>query len=321
MPGDLDHAGPVTRILFWFAFMGRTFSVHLGLLLLALVLTAAILRRRRVALASFALAAVLLFPWGLSYFRSPPVRTGIPTLIVMSANLLRGSVGEESLLAEIRRTNPDVILFQEYTPDKAAALVPVLGPLYPHYDEAMRDHAFGQAIYSKFAFVAPPDHAPHAPLRESLAGDLRLGGVVGIQDPQIRVAIDFHGTPVVLHNIHTPPPMGGSYLAEQRRMTAWLCESVGAETRPMILAGDFNCTIESLNAADLRAAGLAEASDIARGRSTTWPTEGPLSWIPGVRIDHQWHNAGLVCVHSEVCAKNASDHRPIVATYELRAAR
>jgi endonuclease/exonuclease/phosphatase (EEP) superfamily protein YafD len=311
----------VTRVLFWFAFMGRTFSPHLGLLLLAFVLIAALFRRRRIALASFALAGVLLFPWAASFLRAAPSRSGAPTLIVMSANLLRGSVGEESLLAEIRRTNPDVILFQEYTPDKAAALRPVLGPLYPHYDEAMRDHAFGQAIFSRFAFVSPADHAPHAALRESLAGALRLGGVVGIQDPQIRVAIDFHGTPVVLHNIHMPPPMGGSYLAEQRRMTAWLCDSAAAETRPLILAGDFNSTPESLNAADLRAAGLFEASDTAKGRSTTWPTEGPLSWIPGVRIDHQWHNVGLVCVRSEVCADNPSDHRPIVATYELRSPR
>lgn len=317
MPGDLDDAGVLRRQLFWVAFMGRTYSVLLGVAVTALAVLALLLKRRAVSMGSFALAAVLLGPWASSLARPLPERSDKPTFTVMSANLLVHVAGESELLAEIRRTDPDIICFQEYTPEKAAILVPALSALYPHQDQAMRDHAFGQAIFSKFPFLSQPDHAPHRALRDAMNSSLRIGGVVGIQDPQIRALVDIRGTPVVIHNIHYPPPMSGSYLAEQRRMTQWLCQSVRDESRPLILAGDFNCTPESLNASDLRAAGLAEIGSVARGRSTTWPTEGMLAWIP-VRIDHQWHNASLDCIQSEVCTPNPSDHRPIVATYVLR---
>jgi endonuclease/exonuclease/phosphatase (EEP) superfamily protein YafD len=317
MPGDLEDAGRLRRGLFWVAFMGRTYSVLLGAMVVALAAVALLLRRRAVAAGSMLLGCVLLGPWAASLVRPLPDRPDMPSFTVMSANLLVHVSAEAELLAEIRRTDPDIICFQEYTPAKAAVLVPALSALYPHQDQAMRDHAFGQAIFSKFPFIAPPDHAPHRALRDQLRDSLRVGGVVGIQDPQIRAVVDVRGTPVVIHNIHYPPPMSGSYLAEQRRMTEWLCASAREETRPLILAGDFNCTPESLNASDLRAAAFAEVGSVARGRSTTWPTEGLLAWIP-VRIDHQWHSEHLACVHSEVCKPNGSDHRPIIAIYALK---
>lgn len=316
-----ESPSPISRSLFWLAFMGRTYTFHAGLLMLSTAALATISRRRRLALASTVCAAVLLMPWGRSLLNSEPIFSSKPKFTVLSANLLRGTTIADALLAEIRRVNPDMILFQEYTPAHAATLGLTLADDYPHRHDAMRNHAFGQAVFSRLPFLEPPDDAPHAALREDPL--TRTGGVVGVQDPQIRVVVALADQPLVIQNIHYPPPTSPTFLAEQRRMNAWLAADARRETRPFLAGGDFNCTPESLNARDLRAAGLTESFAVAaRGRGPTWPatfqTGGPLALIPGVRIDHLWHSPRLRCVHAEVCLPNDSDHRPIVATYELR---
>lgn len=313
--GDLEGAGHAHLLAFWVAFMARTFGFHMGLGLGVVVLLAAVLRRWRLAGAAAVLGAVLAGPGAWSGLRSPPAIPAGPVLTVMSANLLVGHAEEGALLAEIARHDPDLLIFQEYTPEKAAVLVPALAVRYPHRHEAMRGHAFGGAVFSKLPFVGEPEEAPHAELRAELGAALRRGGVVGIQDPQIRVVIEFAGAPVVVQNVHDAPPMGGSYLAEQRRFIGWLARWAAGEPRAVLIAGDFNSTPESVNAADLRAAGLTEAHAAAGvGRGGSWPTEGLLSWLPRVRIDQVW-TKGLRCVSSAVGAPNASDHRPVVAKF------
>lgn len=312
--GDLEGAGHSHLLVFWVAFMARTFGFHMGLGLGVLVVLAVAVRRRRLAGCAAVLGAVLAGPGVVSGLRSlPTAPAGVPVLTVMSANLLVGHADEDALLAEIARHDPDLLIFQEYTPAKADVLVPRLKAKYPYRHEAMRQHAFGGAVFSKLPFVGEPEDAPHAELRAG-AG-LREGGVVGIQDPQIRVVVEFAGAPVVVQNIHDAPPMGGSYLAEQRRFIGWLARWAAAEPRAVLIAGDFNSTPESVNAADLRAAGLTEAHTAAGvGRGGTWPTDGPLSWFPRVRIDQVW-TRGLRCVSSVVGEPNASDHRPVVARF------
>lgn len=318
--GELEGAGRMHLLAFWVAFMARTFGFHMGLGLGLMVVLAAVVRRRRLAGCAAVLGAVLAGPGVVSGFRSSPaipggVGAGAPVLTVMSANLLVGHADEDALLAEIARHDPDLLIFQEYTPAKADVLVRALAARYPHRHEAMRGHAFGGAVFSRLPFVGEPEDAPHAELRAD-AG-LREGGVVGIQDPQIRVVVEFAGAPVVVQNIHDAPPIGGSYLAEQRRFIGWLARWAAAEPRAVLIAGDFNSTPESVNAADLRAAGLTEAHAAAGvGRGGTWPTDGPLSWVPRVRIDQVWAR-GLRCVSSVVGEPNASDHRPVVAKYVL----
>jgi endonuclease/exonuclease/phosphatase (EEP) superfamily protein YafD len=320
VPASFAESGSApVRAVFWLAFMGRTFSFHAGLFLLGFTLLAMLARCRRLALASLLTAAVLLTPWLRSLMPTTNALTAptTPTLTVLSANLLRGTTISDALLDEIRRVSPDVILFQEYTPAHAATLALTLADDYPHRHEAMRDHAFGQAVFSRHPFLEPPIDAPHAALRTDPT--TRFGGVVGVQNPHIRVVVPLADTPVVVQNIHFPPPTRPTYLAEQRRMNAWLIEDARRETRPFLAAGDFNSTPESLNARDLRAAGLTESFPAAAtGRGATWPASGLFALAPGVRIDHLWHTPKLRCIHAEVCAPNDSDHHPIAATYVLR---
>lgn len=322
VPGELDGAGRAHLVAYWFAFMGRTYAFHLGLCLLAAAAVEMVIKRRKLAVLAAVAGAIMAGPgmWAQRP-RGEEATAGVPLLRVMSCNLLVGHTQIEDVVAEIGRCKPDVIVFQEYSPRTAAALVRELAMTYPYRSEAMRDHAFGEAVFSKLPFVGEPDPYPHAAIRDGERSGGRDGGVVGIQDPQIRAVVSWEGREVVVQNVHTAPPIGRSMLAEQRRYVRWLAESVRGEKRAVIAAGDFNSTPESHNARDLRLAGMTEAHDAAgTGRGGTWPSGtllgGPLAWLPRVRIDMVW-SKGLRCVRSEVCGATASDHRPVVAEFTL----
>lgn len=297
------------------AFMVRTFTFHAGLALLLIALAAFALRQRRALIAAAGLAIFALAPtlWSLRPRATPPPSTA-PRLTVMSANLLVGHADVAPVLDAIAAHDPDVICFQEYTPDKSARLRPALADRYPHVIEALRDDAFGQATYSKLPFVQPPILYPPAELRDHA----RAGGIVGLRNPQIRAVLSLDNREVVVQNIHLVPPVGIAYHAEQRQMTQWLADWARSESRPTILAGDFNATPESVLLRTLHDAGLRSAhAAVAPGRGATWPDQSFLRFFPGVRIDHILATRHLRPVASRVTRSIASDHRAIVATYEL----
>lgn len=318
-PESLAHSRSALRRLFMLSFFVRTFEMHLGLALLIPLVILVALRRWMLAALVLPVLAWTLGPLVVSCFRSPNPPLQHP-LRVMTANLLVGHSEVSTLLAEINRFAPDIIFFQEYTPDKAAKLASSLGTSYPFRIEGMREHAFGEAIYSKFAFVAEPELYPHQIIRSLGSLDGRAGGEVGIWDPQIRAVIEFQGAPIVLQNVHYAPPIHSSYLLEQRIMTKWLCDWLSQETRPVIIAGDFNCTQSSVNFADLRGAGLTDSRSAAsRGWAGTWPSSGLPSLLP-VAIDHVLVR-GLQCESSTPGSDIASDHRPLLVVVGQREAK
>jgi len=310
-PEWLAHSRGVERRLFMFAFFVRTFEMHIGLVLLGPFVALLVLRRWTIAAIAFALVAWTLGSLAISILRQSNAPVGQP-LRVMTANLLVGHAEVDALVTQVRQFSPDVIFFQEYTPAKAAKLEASLGSTYPFRVEGMRDHAFGEAIYSKIAFVSEPELYPHEGIRAqgSLVG--RAGGDVGIWDPQIRAVIEFGGSEIVLQNVHYAPPIHTSYLLEQRIMTRWLCDWLSHESRPVIIAGDFNCTQTSVNFDDLCRAGLIDSRAAAsRGWAGTWPAAGLPSVLP-VAIDHVLVR-GLQCEFSQPGANIASDHLPLLA--------
>ncbi|MBY0111298.1 MAG: endonuclease/exonuclease/phosphatase family protein [Phycisphaerales bacterium] len=228
----------------------------------------------------------------------------------MTANLLVGHGQVDEVVRLIRAQSPDIIFLQEYTPLKADRLVAAIGDQYPHRIEGMRDHAFGCAIYSRIPFKGEPNLYPHAALRSNPSA--RHFGEVGIWDPQPRAVIEHAGREIVLQNLHFAPPIRISYLREQRLMTKWLCEWLGNEQRPVILAGDLNSTLASANLDDLRRCGVRSArSEAGRGSLGSWPSSGLPSLLP-VGIDHILYR-GFRCEEFKVGPPIASDHLPLLA--------
>lgn len=315
-PDDLGIHHGARLAIDYLAFMSATFLFHAGAGMAIVTLYALFARRRRLAFAAAALVLLCAGPEALTstraVFRSAPTAAGASApdrLTLMSANLLYGSADPRLLLAEIARHRPDVIVFQEWTPRSAGDVKPLLLTDYPHWAEAARDDAFGQAVCSKRPFIDPPRYfLPSGALSE----------------PEITVAVDLDHRPLRITDVHVLPPLNLGYFAEQREMASALLHHAdthradGPQTD--ILAGDFNAVPRSSVLARARAAGLIVALDhsprTGRWRATTWPRDGTLVWAPGIRLDHILHSPGLRCTGSAVCADVASDHAPIVATFE-----
>lgn len=305
------------------AFFVRTFSFHIGVALLLAAGLAILCRARRLSAVALGLGIAAAGPGLASQLaRGAQGLSGEP-ITVMSCNLYMGHTRFEALLREIDEADPDVILFQEFTPLEADRVRGALGERYKHRTEMMRSDAFGQAIYSRLPFAAEPVVKPQREFAPWGERDERDTGFVGLSDPQIRAVVTLgSGRQVVVQNVHLPPPVRPSYFAEQRLAYRWLADFASREQRPVIIAGDFNATPNAAATALLRRAGLREAhGEAGRGRGSTWPDETWLRHWPGVRIDQAWLANGLRADEVRVGGRIGSDHRSIVIRAVLEGGR
>lgn len=308
-PDDLAYEHRAVLAVSYCVFMLKTFWFHYGVALLLDALLCMAVRARFTAA-----ALVLAGLWGVwpalvsLVPRSAGPALGEPTLTVLSANLLYGRADAASFARVVESVKPDVIVFQEYTPESAARLAGVLAARFPHRAELTRDDAFGQAVYSRLPFVGTPRAFPP-------------GG--GWTEPQFRAEIEFAGVRVAAMNVHVLPPVGLRWFAEQREATVRLAEITREEIAKtaatgggFVIAGDFNATAESSHMALMRSAGLTDAfAEAGFGRGATWPRDTYLRFAPGVRIDHVLYGGSLVCVQAGTCEDIGSDHRPTFARF------
>jgi endonuclease/exonuclease/phosphatase (EEP) superfamily protein YafD len=303
---DPQTTDPAWVGLAWFAFIIRTFTYHLGLLLLAVGIAAALWRQKKLALAALPLILFGVLPTWRHYLpKTPPPPTAAP-LKVMSANLLYLNENTHGFIDQIVIHDPDVILFQEFTAHWRYALRDRLEGAYPYRVEKPLQHSFGAAIFSKTPFVEPPD------LLDYSTPDT----------PQLRVVIEHNGGAIAVYNIHLMPPTSILNTIDQRRTHARLMQILRDETRPTILGGDFNFTSDSYMASDVRALGYTDTQHVAgRGPGTTWPVHSifPKLPIPKLRIDHLYLNDQLVALDATTGEPRGSDHRPIISTLGFRA--
>lgn len=301
----LRECSRVMLTLHYGAFMAQTFVYHAGLAMLGVMLVAMIARRRRLLVAA---AVVFVFAAGPDFLTLVPKR--VPklageTLKIMSVNLMYGRGDHAGLLAQLRDESPDLVMFQEWTPQAASMLRPDLVAMFPHASEQPRDDAFGQAVFSRLKFVG--DVRTYPPGR-------------GFDVPQLSCAVDLAGSPIVLTNVHIYPPMSRGAFAAQRAMAhelaAW-CANRSGVSRPDVLIGDFNAVAgSSLLRGVLPAEGSYGFAQNLAGfwRGSTWPRIGFLAHMPGIRLDHAIVRDTLVCTDSRTGADFGSDHRPVIIT-------
>lgn len=310
-PAALEETARLYVLASFAAFLAIVFRFQIGLGLLVAAFFGAATRRRRLAAIAGALALVAVAPdlWLYRPRSAPQVAPGADTLTVLSINLLYSRADPDAVAREVAATDPDVIVFQEFSDRDAARLAGVLDAAYPHRVSVPRDDAFGQAVYSRRPFLAPPRLYP--------PGD-------GWTEPQIAVDVEVGGRPVRLMNIHLLSPVGPRYITEQRLQAARLSELVRSEIDAgvdLVLAGDFNATPGSHHYRAMEQAGLRESHAAAgRGRGTTWCRAGRLAHLPGIRLDHVFFSPGLVCLEARTGGDTGSDHRPVMARIARRPA-
>lgn len=284
-------------VVFWFAFMLRTFLFHLAPVAIALTGACAWLRQWRLAVASALLVILAAGPTARHYRpKSPPALQG-ETVTVMSINLLAANNQAAPIIRQIRQNDPEILIFQEYTSFWHAALQDALGADYPYCCSLTREDSFGSAIYSRRPFGTVPQQ-----------GLVLSGG----WQPILRAVVQIGGRDVAVYDIHLLPPRRYDYTVTWRRHFADVLGLLQEETLPVILAGDFNFTDNSIFADDLRRAGFSSAYSIAGwGRGSTWPALDGLWWFPRVRLDHVFLRGGLTCSHAQTGKPFGSDHLPL----------
>lgn len=239
--------------------------------------------------------------------REQPAACG-PVLRVLTANLLIGRAEAEPVVDLIRRTQPDVFFAQEVTDDCALRLRRAgLNDLLPHLITAVAaGEPCGNAIYARHRLIGSGSHTEIAPVRPV-------------------VVLDQPGAPVRLGCVHLRPPKkpwqgsGVSRWREDLAETAALPWPVWPGDLPVILAGDFNSTMDHAGFRGLLRRGYVDAA--CQSGNGLVPTWGPL---PGGRgallaIDHVLADARCAVRGTSVHRLPGTDHRAVFAELRLPA--
>jgi endonuclease/exonuclease/phosphatase family metal-dependent hydrolase len=251
------------------------------------------------ALASAALTAAV-GPRALP--SAQPAATG-PLLRVLTANLLVGRADAGAVADLVRGTDADVLFVQELTDEAEVRLERAgLNDLFAHrLTHSVAAGPRGSGIYARYPLTceAPADPASAAQI------------VAGLRLPT--------GQVVQLVCVHTPSPKP---LWNQHATARWNGELAALPTpdgRPLILAGDFNATLDHAQFRRLLHRGHFDAA--SRTGNGLLPTWGPRAQRrPAVlAIDHILVDAQWAVLGTSTHRLSGSDHRALFARLRLPA--
>ncbi|MFN7138551.1 MAG: endonuclease/exonuclease/phosphatase family protein, partial [Limisphaerales bacterium] len=284
---------------FWLSSLILLLPAQIWLIPLFLLLPLALLFQRRSVWVLIVGAAVVMlgyldFRWSIE--RAP---TSGPTLSILSNNI--GQRKTRTMWPFLRAEAPDIFAHQEAPNHK-----PAISSENPGYYVA----AHGEFLLASRFEILDSGFVPH--LRA------RTGPVAAWFE------IDFHGTPIVIYNVHMPTPrnevnklrgagflfelarFGGIYSREaratykqslefRRQLAMDLLAHLRNEKRPFIVVGDFNMA-ETGYLRRLYAAELNDAfAERGKGYGHTFPgmSRNPLTLFgPWLRIDYIFTGPG-----------------------------
>jgi endonuclease/exonuclease/phosphatase (EEP) superfamily protein YafD len=223
------------------------------------------------------------------------------TMRVVSANLLGGNRRVEDLGRELIADAADVVVVQELTPQHADGLrVAGLLDAMPHHvlDPQLGYH--GSGLYARWPIT-----------------DAEVFDVCGMG----MAAATVHGPvgAVQVVAVHVINPARDAMMPVWRAQLDWLAEHMRQATLPVVLAGDYNATMDHRGLRVLSAAGLVDAHDAAgRGLGLTWPRRsyrGAGRWpaLPIMRLDHVFVPPTLGVRAVRTATSAGSDHRRVIA--------
>jgi len=224
--------------------------------------------------------------------------SGPPDLVVMTSNLRlghadMGAVGRVALAQHV-----DVLVLEEVTPAEAASMNG-LHNRFRYRAGAPASGAFGTMVFSRY----PLSDVARLPITK---GTWRMR----VHAP----------TPFWFVGVHTAQPL--SKAAAWRSDHAWLLRSVRDLPGPVVLAGDFNATLDHRPMRRLLADGFADADRQANsGWQPTWPgagdADGALPFgLHLLTLDHVLTRK-YSAISTSTYTIPQSDHRALVARLAL----
>ncbi|WP_109212051.1 MULTISPECIES: endonuclease/exonuclease/phosphatase family protein [Microbacterium] len=159
-----------------------------------------------------------------------------------------------------------------------------------------------------------PEMGDYAVIESSLDGTSNTSTVPSA----VAMPVSGEGPIVVAAHAVAPRP---SYMQSWRDDLQWLADQCGDGN--VIMAGDFNATVDHMSGLGIDGATLGHCTDAAvdtgNGALGTWSSNVPA--ILGAPIDHimatsQWRASGSLVLRSMDDSGSGSDHRPLIVQYE-----
>ncbi|WP_111765418.1 endonuclease/exonuclease/phosphatase family protein [Nakamurella deserti] len=262
----------------------------------------ALWRRRRVMAAVAAAITVVQLGWigaATGWHGPQPAPGGSVPLRVVTANVLMDNPAIPELADELLASGADVILLQEITPEIAATLATT--PLWTAYPGRV-DNAL------------PGFHGSLILSRLPITGG-RAFDVAG--RPMTRADLQTAAGPVRVVDVHAVAPVN------RENTAVWLAqmEALATMSAPagsaLVMAGDFNATVDHAPFQRVLAAGKRDAFlEAGSGYGATWPSWGGPT-VPVMRLDHVLVGDGVAVVSVDEAVSAGSDHRRLVAELAL----
>ncbi len=270
---------------------------------------AAFARMRRATAFNAALVVAGLMWFGPRFL---PRATAEPEgLRVITFNMLHHNPRHDDITEWLREADADIVFMQEVA-DQIVAGEWSGFDLYPYRAVQVTDLGLWKdMILSRYPILS----AENLPI-----------GMQG--STQQRVVVKIEGQDVALYNVHIAGPAINfrripmyDDMHRDAKIAALLA-ILAEETRPYIMAGDFNMTEFAPMYGKMAEVMCDSYVEAGVGIGASWPTAGTIIFFPEImpalmRIDYVWHSEGFRAVDAEVGPRLGSDHLPIIAELEL----
>ncbi|MCO5316298.1 MAG: endonuclease/exonuclease/phosphatase family protein [Solirubrobacterales bacterium] len=287
--GGLERGWPLVQVI--------AYTPYALIATLLSLLTAVLLRRWLPVVFLVIATLVFILAVGPRGFGTPTsVGHGRPVRI-LALNLHRGQADPRELLALAASRDVDLLVLTELTTGAIAGLEKAgIEPLYPETVLEPGPRGVGAGIWSRWP----------------LAGLERLE----TRPAQFITAVQVPDSiPLNLVAVHPTAPTGPRSTPEWRRDLQAL-PAAGSRELPLVLAGDFNATLDHARLRDLIDTGYEDAAAaVGRGLSFTWPSR--IGWPPPVTIDHVLAQGGIRVSDFDVEPVTGTDHRAVFAELVL----
>jgi endonuclease/exonuclease/phosphatase (EEP) superfamily protein YafD len=299
----------------WILFAVNALAAYLFVLVPFVFLVGLALRLPHLIAGAGLAAGLALHLWGgLFTGGAPTVSPDLPSLRVMTYNVLGWNEATDAVLDTIRASEADIVALQELNPRVAAVIDRELASAYPYRVLAPREGVRGMGVISRL------------PLRPTSAA---LPDPEWVSEPQ-SLEFDVGGRTVLLVNFHAA---AGIFFREGRNRQASLLAGFARDhDLPLLLLGDLNAT--STNAAYDKLTSVLKDSwtEAGAGFGHTFPGAGP-GVTPGssrptllgisvprwlVRIDYVFHSDHWLATSARLgLFDRHADHRPVIADLAL----
>ena len=283
--GGLERGFPMVQLVAYTPYV----------LVLSLVALLVVVLCRQWLSAGFLLIAVVALALAVlpREIGGPEEVPGGKTVRVLSVNLYGGRADARQIASLARARDVDLIAVQELTPEAVERLDRAgFGVEYPHRVLQPAPQASGGGIYSRWSLED-------------------LGSLVS-EFHQPVAAVDVPASiPIRFVSVHPMAPSIPSRTGQWASEYGSMPEAFGADL-PLVLAGDFNATLDHEKLRALLATGYRDAADVVgNGLVSTWPAR--LEAKLPVTIDHVLAERGISFGGYDVEGIDGTDHRAVFA--------